>query len=528
MTDMQSRQAQVIHWDKYQDYELSTADGALMGFVSGVTAPSEGNEKYLSIRGTAEHGEELQVPVSAIGIISEFSLVLDVNADAIEFIDIGGHESNESETGNGRTGSNREGLNHLDIPPGDQRLRTGRDGSAGHELGPPLLYGVPRAKNVTREGPTRAEARSQLAIQRSLEPRIDVSAPDRDAEGSQNEMTPYRNRTPRRRSGNGDGRLEVTVTHARQTEESYEELALHGLHRRTFVLEQLVLDMYMRQNGFDESSIDAGVLRMPDTNPPAQSPGRDDIESLSEEYNQLAERSLADLDVVYLFAGSVYESLRHEAGLPHDFLATWAICADGNQVLVHLTSGDRERREDWKAHFHSLIDRGLDSPVTVTTNGTPGLIRAAKESFPEARRVRCWTDKMNAVLDESPATIRPGLKLWLQSIRDAPDYAHGEDLMLSIREKFEANYPDAMRVLADDLQESLVHLSLPVTHRRAVRDATLTEQNALDEWDRSTVLSNLRDQQDGLAVVFGILWRSSRWWQRLRFTWAEREQLETL
>jgi len=72
-----------------------------------------------------------------------------------------------------------------------------------------------------------------------------------------------------------------------------------------------------------------------------------------------------------------------------------------------------------------MVGRGLKVPLTVTTDGAPGLIRAVEEVWPQSLRIRCWVHKMRNVLDKVPEPVKDDLKAHLVSIRDAASYDDG-------------------------------------------------------------------------------------------------------
>ena len=67
--------------------------------------------------------------------------------------------------------------------------------------------------------------------------------------------------------------------------------------------------------------------------------------------------------------------------------------------------GNKESGENWLEHFRSLVSRNLPTPLTVTTDGAPGLIKAVEAMWPEAERIRCWFHKMQNVLEKVPDEI---------------------------------------------------------------------------------------------------------------------------
>jgi transposase-like protein len=247
---------------------------------------------------------------------------------------------------------------------------------------------------------------------------------------------------------------------------------------------------------------------------------------LWEEYEAFGQRDLSGLDVVYLFSDAIYESLRQQAGLKEGILVTWGILGDGSKVLVHLNLGNKESYEDWLDHLRDLVRRGLPTPLTVTTDGAPGLIKAVEAIWPEAERIRCWAHKMRNVLDKVPEEIRPILRPYLEAIRDAPDHEAGRRPAEETVARFERAYPSAMRSFEDDLEASLAHLELPAVHRKHIRTTNLIERSFEEERRRAKVIPRFRTEKECLKLVFATLWQASERWRRIRFSEHERRQIE--
>ncbi len=147
-----------------------------------------------------------------------------------------------------------------------------------------------------------------------------------------------------------------------------------------------------------------GTSRMPLL---GRSPVSRITEALQEEFEAFARRDLSGLDGVYRFADAIYESLRRQAGCREGILVSWAILRDGSKVPVPLSLGNKERYEDRPEHFRDPVRRGLRTPLTVTTDGAPGPIRAVEAIWLEAERIRCWVHKMRNVPDKVPQEVRP-------------------------------------------------------------------------------------------------------------------------
>ena len=68
---------------------------------------------------------------------------------------------------------------------------------------------------------------------------------------------------------------------------------------------------------------------------------------------------------------------------------------DGKTMLLSKSSVSDVTEVLW----HS---RGMLTPLTVTSAGAPGLIKAIEGMWPEAERIRCWVHKMRNVLTRFP------------------------------------------------------------------------------------------------------------------------------
>ncbi len=322
-----------------------------------------------------------------------------------------------------------------------------------------------------------------------------------------------------------EGVIEVDVPQVRDTEEPFRLALWEALRQRTDVLDRLAVEMYTRglstrdiEDALREATGDEMVL--------SRSSVSRITEALWEDFEAFAQRDLSGLDVVYLFLDAVYESLREQAGLKEGILVSWGILSDGSKVLIHLSLGNKESYEDWLDHLRDLVRRGLGIPLTVTTDGAPGLIKAVEAIWPEAERIRCWVHKMRNVLNKVPEEVRPVLKPYLEALRDAPDHETGQRLADQIVARFECAYPSAMRALTEDLEASLAHLRLPPVHRKHIRTTNLIERSFEEERRRARVIPRFRSEKECLKLVFATLWRSSERWRRIRFSEHERRQLE--
>jgi len=343
----------------------------------------------------------------------------------------------------------------------------------------------------------------------------------------------YRNGSKPRSLRTGEGRIELDVPQVRDyvardgQAQPYRSAIWAGLGSRSVSLERLATEMYARgcstrdiEDLLKEISDDGQTLLL------SKSAVSQVSEALWAEYEAFTKRDLGAFDVVYLFADAVYESLKQQANCRQAVLVTWGILRDGSKVLLHMSLGNKESGDSWLEHFRSLVSRGMPTPLTVTSDGAPGGIRAVEAMWPEAERIRCWVHKMRNVLDKVPDAERETIRRLLTDVRDAPDHATGELRAASFVEQYRGKLPSAVASFEDDLAASLNHLKLPTLHQKSIRTTNLVERGFEEERRRSKVIPKFRTEKECLKLVFATLWRASERWLKVKFTDIERKQLE--
>gem|GEM_PF-5337923 len=106
-------------------------------------------------------------------------------------------------------------------------------------------------------------------------------------------------------------------------------------------------------------------------------------------------------------------------------MGAWTILADGRQVLRHLPWGTTESDCCGLGMLRNLVRRGLRPPVSLTSDGGPGLLRAIKETWPTSLRFRCWGPKRPNVLDRMPDAAGAEVKSPVVALHGAPTYEEG-------------------------------------------------------------------------------------------------------
>lgn len=373
---------------------------------------------------------------------------------------------------------------------------------------------------------------AELIVEQMLAAEVDERLGRAPYQRREDPRAGYRNGFKSRGLKTAEGRLDIDLPQVRDTDEPYRSAIWEALGKKTPALKKLACEMYAR--GLSTRDIEELLGEIggeADENGESSTLlGRSAVsrvtEALWEEYQAFTKRDLSAFDVIYLFCDAVYESLRQQAGCRQAILVTWAICSDGSKVLLHMSLGNKESAESWLEHFRSLVGRNLPTPITVTTDGAPGLIKAVEAMWPEAERIRCWFHKMKNILEKVPDDQHELIKRLLQDVRDAPDHATGVKRVEELIENHQRELPSAIACLKEDLEATLAHLKLPSLHQKMIRTTNLCERSFVEERRRTKVIPRFFDEQSCLKLVFATLWRASQRWRGVRFTAMERQQLE--
>jgi transposase-like protein len=248
-------------------------------------------------------------------------------------------------------------------------------------------------------------------------------------------------------------------------------------------------------------------------------------DQLWEDYQSFTARDLSDIEVEYLFAGAIFESLRRQ-GAKEALLVAWCIDSQGRKHLLHLAVGNKESEACWTGFFRNLLERGMRLPTTITSDGAPGLVNAIKAVFPRTVRIRCWFHRLSNIRAKLPDEAAAEVMAHLYAVRDAPT------LDAAAADRFENTYrrdfPSAVACFADDREALLAIHRVPVRHRIRVRTTNLAERSFEEERRRTKVIPRLMSEKATMKLAFATMIRSAERWCRVSINDLERHQLKLL
>jgi putative transposase len=343
--------------------------------------------------------------------------------------------------------------------------------------------------------------------------------PEQEHRGYRNGYEPGRIRT-------AEGEIVVQVPQVRDGPQTYRSQLMNFFRGNSDVLKRLAVEMYAR--GLSTRDIEDALEEATGDRLLSRTAVSQITEVLWDEYEAFAERDLSGFEVEYLFLDAVYESLREQGGGKEGVMCAWAICADGRKAMLHLALGNKESYQNWLEFLRDMVRRGLQTPVLVTTDGAPGLIRAVVEVFPHSLRQRCLAHKTRNVTDKIPDSVRAEVKNAIRAAYYAPNREVADMVATDVLKTYQRDYPAAMRSFQDDWEACVAYLRCPAIHHKRIRTTNLLERSFLEERRRTRTIPRFFSEKSCLKLVFATLWRASQRWQGVRMSEIERQQLRLL
>ena len=230
-----------------------------------------------------------------------------------------------------------------------------------------------------------------------------------------------------------------------------------------------------------------------------------------DEARSFGQRSLADVDFVYLWVDGIHLNVRLEQE-KLCLLVMIGVRADGRKELVALTDGYRESTESWADLLRDCKRRGMRAPMLAMGDGALGFWAALREVFPQTREQRCWFHKMANVLAAMPKSTHRAATKAMQEIFNAEDGEHARVAAKAFAIDYGAKFPKAVAKITDDLDVLLAFYDYPAEHWIHLRTTNPIESTFATVRHRSKVTKGPGSRAAGLAMAFKLIEAAqSRW-----------------
>ena len=228
-----------------------------------------------------------------------------------------------------------------------------------------------------------------------------------------------------RRLAMSSGTIMLRRPRVRGIEERFESRVLPLFARRTKEVGALLPELYL--HGLAEGDFELAMRGLLGEGAPLS---KSSIWRLragwTRKFEEWSKRSLADREVVYVWADGIYV----KAGLERDKAALLVVLGamrDGTKEVLALRSGYRESVESWSEVLRDLKARGIEAPRLLMADGNAAIWGAVRQVWPEAGEQRCWNHKMRNVLDRLPQREQSEAKDLLRTVVYATEAVRGAE-----------------------------------------------------------------------------------------------------
>jgi putative transposase len=217
-------------------------------------------------------------------------------------------------------------------------------------------------------------------------------------------------------------------------------------------------------------------------------------------------RSLADLDVVYLYLDGFALRVRSAGKVVSvPVLGVAGVLADGHKHLLALELCGGESFAAWKGCLDDLVARGLRAPLLCIIDGNAGLRRAVGEAWPQTAVQRCTVHKLRNLERKAP-------KHALAEIRDDFHrivYATSADAARIAYEGFERTWakrcPGVVTSLREGGDELLTFFTFPRAQWKTLRTTNTIERLHEEFRRRVKTQGSLPSEDAAVVLLFSLV-----------------------
>lgn len=240
-----------------------------------------------------------------------------------------------------------------------------------------------------------------------------------------------------------------------------------------------------------------------------------------EDFATWKKKRLDELEIVYVWVDGIHL----KAGIAtEDMCALVIIGADraGKKHLLALAEGYRESTESWLEVLRDLKQRGLNAPAIAVADGALGFWAALPQVWVGTKEQLCWLHKTRNILNKLPKSEHTEATERLRAIYLARE-ENGETARQRaeklakklIQDWRKMGYEEAAKCFEKAIERLFTMFEFPIDHCRHLRTTNPIESPFATVRLRTNATRRMRTRKSGLYLVFKLLEKAERNWQRL-------------
>lgn len=229
----------------------------------------------------------------------------------------------------------------------------------------------------------------------------------------------------------------LTISVPRDRNGRYEPIAIPRYKRRTDLVTSTIIKLYSSGMSDEEMRLAIGSIY-------EASYSRSAISSITdaviEDVKRFSQRRLPKR-LFAIFLDSTYVPLRRDSVTKEAINLAMGIDDEGVPMIIGYSITPQESAEAYRELLEGFKSRGLEEVAVAVSDGLSGIDDAISESYPKARRQRCFVHLLRNICSK----VRPGDKSSVaddfMSVAKQGTREDGERSLREFVEKWKARYP---------------------------------------------------------------------------------------
>ena len=132
------------------------------------------------------------------------------------------------------------------------------------------------------------------------------------------------------------------------------------------------------------------------------------------------------------------------------FAIVLGVDSNGMKDVLSIEIGETESAKFWLSVLNGLKNRGVKDILVLCADGLSGIKEAVDAAFPMTEHQRCIVHMVRNTLIHVSEKHKKAFAADLKTIYHAPNEEAGHANMLSVKEKWDKIYPNAMKRWVDN------------------------------------------------------------------------------
>ncbi len=218
-------------------------------------------------------------------------------------------------------------------------------------------------------------------------------------------------------------------------------------------------------------------------------------------------RRLEDNYPVLMLDGVVLARKTGAGAIRRPVLVALGLRADGKKEIIDYRLATSESAAQWELFLTDLYRRGLvgDRLEMICVDGGQGLLAALPIVFPNVPVQRCWAHKIRNILNKVARADQADVKTGLHAILNAKTVRQARSAARRFADRWQADYPKAVKCLRDDLDELLTCWRYrTVEKRKKLRTTNAIERRFREVRRRTRPMGVFQDRTSMDRILFAV------------------------